>query len=112
LRASRGAPDRPSSLGCPHNGICDGLGGLVRVASNVEPVREADGRNGNAEAGAALALVRFPWRSIWLCWGALVTIDLVSRASYLGPRLATIRGAVNYGMASVALWITLRLLMV
>ncbi|MBX3261772.1 MAG: phosphoethanolamine transferase [Labilithrix sp.] len=50
------------------------------------------------------------WRSTWLAWTALVAIDLVSRASYLGPRLATARGALNYLAASVALWLSVRLL--
>jgi len=50
------------------------------------------------------------WRSVWLAWSVLVAIDLVSRASYLAPRLATSRGLVNYIAASAALWIVVRLL--
>ncbi|HVH43881.1 MAG TPA: sulfatase-like hydrolase/transferase, partial [Labilithrix sp.] len=51
-------------------------------------------------------------RSTWLAWALLVAIDLVSRASYLAPRLATSRGLVNYTLASAALWIVVRLLQV
>jgi glucan phosphoethanolaminetransferase (alkaline phosphatase superfamily) len=54
----------------------------------------------------------FSWRSTWLAWGALLAIDLVSRASYLAPRLATLRGIANYVAAAVALWITIRLVCV
>lgn len=42
---------------------------------------------------------------------ALLAIDVVSRASFLAPRLATYRGASNYVVASAALWIVLRLLL-
>ena len=45
-----------------------------------------------------------------LAWAGLLAIDLVSRAQWLAPRLATVRGATNYLAASVALWIVLRLL--
>lgn len=51
-------------------------------------------------------------RSTWLAWAALLAIDLVTRASYLAPRLVTARGASNYAGASAALWIVLRLLLV
>jgi glucan phosphoethanolaminetransferase (alkaline phosphatase superfamily) len=40
----------------------------------------------------------------------LVAIDLTTRAAYLAPRLVTVRGAVNYAVASLTLWLTLRLL--
>ena len=49
-------------------------------------------------------------RSMAAAWGALVAIDLASRAGFLLPRLATLRGALNYVGACVALWIVLRLL--
>lgn len=49
-------------------------------------------------------------KSTWLTWLALVAIDVVSRASYLGPRLVTSRGALNYAAAAIALWILVRLL--
>ncbi|MBX3215836.1 MAG: phosphoethanolamine transferase [Labilithrix sp.] len=52
------------------------------------------------------------FRSTWLAWAALVALDLAGRASYLAPRLATSRGALNYLAASVALWLTVRLLQV
>jgi glucan phosphoethanolaminetransferase (alkaline phosphatase superfamily) len=52
------------------------------------------------------------WRSTWLGWSALIAIDLVSRASYLTPRLITARGFVNYSAACMALWIVIRLLQV
>lgn len=48
-------------------------------------------------------------RSVSLAWAALVAVDLVPRATYLAPRLVTLRGALNYLVACVALWITLRL---
>ncbi len=48
-------------------------------------------------------------RSTWLTTAVLVALDLILRASYLAPRLATARGAVNYGLACVALWIVVRL---
>jgi len=49
-------------------------------------------------------------RSIRAAWGALVAIDLLSRATWLAPRLATTRGALNYGAAVIALLLVLRLL--
>ncbi len=49
-------------------------------------------------------------RSIWVAWGALLAIDLASRAGYLAPRLVTARGFLNYVAAAVALWVVLRLL--
>src|SRR5687767_392646 len=51
-------------------------------------------------------------KSTWLAWLALVAIDLVSRAGYLGPRLVTSRGFLNYLAATVALWLVVRLLAV
>jgi hypothetical protein len=48
--------------------------------------------------------------SIWLAWAALIGIDLVGRAGYLAPRLATTRGFANYVGAALALWLVLRLL--
>ncbi|MBX3207752.1 MAG: phosphoethanolamine transferase [Labilithrix sp.] len=50
------------------------------------------------------------WRSTWLAWAALLAIDLVSRAGYLAPRLATARGLLNYAAAAAALWVVVRLL--
>jgi len=49
-------------------------------------------------------------KSTWLSWFALVCLDLVSRASYLAPRLVTLRGFLNYLAASIALFIVVRLL--
>lgn len=45
-----------------------------------------------------------------LCAAALVAIDFATRADYLGPRLLTIRGAINYAAGIVVLWIVLRLM--
>lgn len=50
------------------------------------------------------------WRSSWAAWTGLLVIDLATRATYLAPRLATLRGAANYVAASTALWIVVRLL--
>jgi glucan phosphoethanolaminetransferase (alkaline phosphatase superfamily) len=44
-----------------------------------------------------------------LAWGGLVAIDLVSRGSYLGPRLQTVRGLVNYVVACAVLFAVVRL---
>jgi glucan phosphoethanolaminetransferase (alkaline phosphatase superfamily) len=53
---------------------------------------------------------RAPFWGIGLTWAALLAIDLVSRAAYLGPRLGTVRGVVNYAVSAAVLWIALRLL--
>ncbi|MDB4945729.1 MAG: hypothetical protein JWP97_5263, partial [Labilithrix sp.] len=45
-----------------------------------------------------------------LGWAGLLAIDLISRARYLAPRLATVRGATNYVVAAFALWLFVRLL--
>lgn len=50
------------------------------------------------------------WRSTWLAWSVLLAIDVTTRATYLAPRLATLRGIVNYVGAGAALWIVVRLL--
>lgn len=50
-------------------------------------------------------------RSIWLTWAFLLAIDVIGRAGYLAPRLVTLRGALNYFGAAVALWIVLRLVL-
>jgi glucan phosphoethanolaminetransferase (alkaline phosphatase superfamily) len=47
---------------------------------------------------------------LWLGWGLLVAIDVVTRARYLAPRLPTARGLVNYAASAAALWIVVRLL--
>ena len=48
---------------------------------------------------------------MWMTWGALVATDLAMRMRYLAPRLLTLRGAVNYGIAVLVLALLLRLLM-
>ena len=60
-------------------------------------------------ASVSLAPAR-GWRSIWLCWAALVGLDFAGRAAYLAPRLLNVRGFVNYLVASAALWLVVRLL--
>lgn len=49
-------------------------------------------------------------RSATLVWGALLALDLATRARYLAPRLNTLRGIVNYLGAALALWIVVRLI--
>lgn len=49
-------------------------------------------------------------RSTTLTWGALVALDVLTRARYLAPRLLTLRGILNYVAAAIALWIVLRLI--
>ncbi|MBX3231956.1 MAG: phosphoethanolamine transferase [Labilithrix sp.] len=52
---------------------------------------------------------RWMARSVGLAWAALLALDLVARAAYLRPRLVTLRGALNYAAAALALWIVVRL---
>ncbi len=69
-------------------------------------MRLASARDLGQRASRALE----PRRSVALACAALVVLDLATRASFLAPRLVTLRGALNYLAAIVALAIVLRLL--
>ena len=61
---------------------------------------------------ARLSWIRrwMPARSVWLAWAVILALDLIARASYLRPRLATWRGVGNYLAAAIALWVVVRLI--
>jgi glucan phosphoethanolaminetransferase (alkaline phosphatase superfamily) len=73
---------------------------------------DAKDRHEEMNSKNSLLAIVAPWRFAIFVWAALVSIDLVGRAQYLLPRLVTARGAVNYALASLALWIVVRLLCV